>query len=205
MLTDWRGVFTAKHPRLLSVPHTKSQHHTDLAMMALQQASDIDLTHIPDNTQLAWKKIASTHGTTLFEHPTQARNVVLMSGDARTVLHHCLLSSHDRYALEKQFSASESEGILPIGIAMKHVHASSLSCHDIHEMTFIGIAHATFDRILESHHVLRTLHNRKIQVKIVSPMLLRLSQAIVRDIGLVASEDTCITGDVLSLDRKSVV
>lgn len=169
--------------------------------MALQ--SHIGLQNIPDTPKLSWKKIASINTTpysaVLLEHPIQARNILLVSGDARAVLHHCLLSSNDRHQLEKQFSVSESLGIFPIGIAMKHMHTSSLSQKDINEMTFIGAADTVFDTVPKTHSIIRKLRDKKIQVKIVSPMALRLSQAIVRGTGMVAAEDACITGSALSL------
>ncbi len=206
VLTDWRGIFTSEHPTLDTLPHPENSHYTNLSLMALQHAPHIQLRGVAQSSQPSWKPLAFipsqppfSYSAALLEHPTQARNIVLVTGDARTVLHHCTLASSTRHAIEQEIFMRESEGFFPIGIAFKHTHTSDLSRDTIHELTCIGIAHTAFEIIPEASHIIRKLHDKIIQIKIVSPMALRLSQSIARKIGLSASEDTCITGNTLAL------
>ncbi len=194
VLTDWRGIFTAEHPTLVKIPYAPNTYYRNLAEIALSVAP-----------HASWKQLASlslgTHTpytATLLEHPTQARNILVASGDARTLLHHSSLTSNNRQKLLSDFLYSESNGYLCIGIATKHMHAPTLNTNDIHEMNFLGTALASFDNVPESSHVVRRLRNKNIQVKIVSSMPLRLSQAIVRSVGLIATEDSSITGSIIA-------
>lgn len=205
VLTDWRGIFTAEHPTLQEIPRAKNDYYTKLSLMALSQSPYIGIEGLPHATERAWKNIASMsyaphfpYHAALLEHPTQARNILLASGDARTILHHSSLSSLIRHASQQEFIRLESHGILPIGIAIKHMHRSKLTRDDIHEMIFIQTANASFGIVPESRHIIRKLDDKGIQVKIVSSMPLRLSQAIARSVGMIASEDSCITGNDLT-------
>lgn len=206
VLTDWRGTFTAERPTLRSLPHPENTHYTNLSRMALQHAPHTQLHGVSALPQTSWKHLASippqspfSYSAALLEHPTQARNIVLVTGDARTVLHYCSLASQTRYAIEQEIYAQESEGFFPIGIAFKHTHAPKLSRDTIHELTLIGFANTSFELIQDASRIIRSLHKKKIQIKIVSPMALRLSQSIVQKIGINALQDACITGNDLAL------
>ncbi len=205
VLTDWRGIFTSEHPTLDTLPHPENSHYTNLSLMALQHAPHIQLRGFSQPSKPSWKHLASipsqtpfSYSAALLEHPTQARNIVVVTGDARTVLHRCHIASTIRHTIEQEIFAQESEGFFPIGIAYKHTHASDLSRDTIHELTYIGIAQTTFEIIPESSHIVRKLHDKKIHTKIISPMALRLSQSIARKLGIAASEDVCITGNNLA-------
>ena len=174
--------------------------------MALQHAPHTQLHGVPELSQPSWKPIASIpaqspfpYSAALLEHPTQARNIVLVTGDARTILHYCSLDSQTRYVIEQEIFTQESEGFFPIGIAFKHTHAPELSRDTIHELTLIGFANTSFELMQDASRIIRSLHEKKIQIKIVSPMALRLSQSIARRIGIGALEDICITGNTLAL------
>lgn len=178
--------------------------------MALQHAPHIQLHGTPKLSRPSWKLLSSipsespfAYNAALLEHPTQARNIVLVTGDARTVLHHCSLASPVRYAIEQEIFAQESTGFFPIGIAFKHTHTSELSRDTAHELTYIGIARTAFEIIPESSRILHKLRDKKIQIKIVSPMALRLSQAIARSLGIVALDDSCITGNAMAIMSDS--
>lgn len=103
VLTNWRGVFTSEHPTLVTVPRAYDSQYKNLALMALLQAPYIHIQNIPDTKRSAWRTLAQIaptqhcpYAAALLQHPTQARNILLMSGDAREVLHHCLLASNIR-------------------------------------------------------------------------------------------------------------
>lgn len=209
VITDWRGVFTAEDAVLETIPHPKNTHFGKLSLLALHHAAHIKIHGLPD-TDHVWKKIMSmspssaiSYHATLFEHPSQARNIIIVSGDASTVLHHSTLPSHKRHALQKEIWMHESMGKLPIGIAFKHTHDSSMNKNTIHELTWIGNALVSFESIQESYRTLQNLKDKNIHVKIFSHMPLHLSRAIARKVGIYSSEDSCLTGNDIAQMNNS--
>lgn len=214
VLTDWRGVFTPPSPILHRLPHKEGSYYANISLDALHHAPHGTVVGIPRSHIGNWKRIATldTHPhytAALLEHPTQTRNIIVSTGSAREMLHRSssvvmpngevvLLSSVLRYTTEQAITAHEAAGYFPIGIAIKHTPNPTLSHDTTHEMVFVGTANSMFDVMPQSPRAIEKLHTKNIGVKIISSMPMQLSKSIARKIGILASEDSCITGDMLA-------
>lgn len=90
--------------------------------------------------------------------------------------------------------------MLAISVAVKNMNASHVTRRDIHALSFIGFATASFTIVPRSYSIVRKLHDKNIGIKILSPMPLRISQYFARSVGIIASSDVCITGaDLVSM------
>lgn len=204
VLTDWRGIFTAQAAELELLPHPENTHYGKLSLIALHHAPHTTIAAIP-NIADNWKIIDSISPSEVFpyhailiEHPTQPRNIILMSGDASTVLHHASISSHNRHAIQKEVFEQQSAGKFPIGIGYKHTHQSKITREDLHVLSFIGSAITFFPPVKYSRAVLQKLHDKNISVKIFTHMPLHLSRVIARSAGIYSSEDSSLTGSQIA-------
>lgn len=144
----------------------------------------------------------------VLEHATKSRNILLVSGDAISILHHCSftlnenfeiipLTSSIRAGIIKNIYGFASEGYSVSGIAIKKIESKFRITADFHNGIFIAMTLREYN--LFSNHRITTDNkkNNTIVTKIFSKELLPTCKWFARKIGVTASDDFCITSDVL--------
>lgn len=152
-----------------------------------------------------WKYRAS-----VYDHPTQASQVLFVTGAPEIILHassHSLderwhsvpLTSARRLELQQQCQAYASQGerLLAVGVR-RHYSRPDLTKKDIHDLTFIGVLRITDPIRPEVHQQLERAQAAGVTVKLLTGDYAPTAMAIAREVGLTIPADSVMTGEELA-------
>jgi len=163
----------------------------------------------------SWKKISSktdnknNYSTKIIlEHITKSRNILCITADALSVLHHSSytlnenseiisITSEMRFNIINKILTYAAEGNSVIGIAIKKIESKSSNTRDFHNGIFIAIVLREYILLSNASTTAYEYKNSKETIKIFSKELLPTCKWFARKIGVPALGDFCITSDLL--------
>lgn len=152
-----------------------------------------------------WKYRASVH-----DHPTQATQVLFVSGAPEVLLHqssHSLdskwqsvrLTTQRRQELQQLCSTYAGQGERLVGMAVRrHYPKTHLTKTDLHDLTFVGVLRITDPIRPDVHHDLEQAQTAGVTVKILTGDYAPTALAIARNVGLTIPAEGIMTGEELS-------